>query len=48
MLGCLSPVEVVGEGGCREPIVCVGGLDQTLGRGENVSPGLVGNRFTLG
>lgn len=48
MLGCLSPVEVVGEGGCREPIVCVGGLDQTLGRGENVSQGLVGNRVTLG
>ena len=41
MLGCLSPVEVVGEGGLSEPVVCVRGLDEALSRGENVSQGLM-------
>ena len=30
MLSCLSPVEIIGQGGCREPIVCVGGLNEAL------------------
>lgn len=41
MLSCLSPVEVVGEGGLGEPIVCVGGLNETLGSGDNVSQGFM-------
>ena len=34
MLGRLGPVEVAGERGLREPVVCVGGLDEALGGGE--------------
>ena len=30
MLSCLSPFEVVREGRCGEPVVCVGRLNETL------------------
>lgn len=30
MLSRLSPGEIVGQGGCGEPIVCVGGLNEAL------------------
>ena len=38
-LGCLSPVQVVGQGRLGEPIVCVGGLNEALGSGRDISLG---------
>ena len=34
MLGRLSPGEVVGQGWLGKPVVCVGGLNETLGSGK--------------
>ena len=40
MLGRLSPAEVVGQGRLGKPIVCVGGLNEALGSGRDVSLGV--------